>query len=385
MKIAILGSTGSIGNTLLKIIEKDGYKIDVVLLTAHKNHKKLLYQAKKFKVKNLIMTNPQSYKKLKEKTKTLKINVYNNYEELGKIFSKKIDYTMSSIIGLSGLEPTLKIIKHTKKIAIANKESIICGWNLINNEIQKFKTKFVPVDSEHFSIWYGLKNDDIKKIEKIYLTASGGSVRKIPLNKINSLKTKQFLKHPTWSMGKKITIDSATMMNKLFEVIEARNIFNIGYENIKIIVHPSSYVHAILEYNDGLIKIIAHDTTMEIPIFNSIFDNKNKKFNSNKINFNLLNNLNFTDLDLKRYPAIKLLKKIPKKFSLFDTILVSANDYLVELFLNKKILFYEIHNLISYIIRLKEFQKFQKIKPTSIEDIMSLNKYVHLKLKEKCV
>ena len=385
MKIAVLGSTGSIGNTLLKIIKKDQSKIKIVLLTAHKNHKKLLYYAKKFKVKNLIITNPKSYKILKEKTKTLKINVYNDYENFDKIFNKKIDYTMSSIIGLSGLEPTLKIIKHTKKIAIANKESIICGWNLISKELHKFKTKFIPVDSEHFSIWYGLINNDVKKILRIYLTASGGSVRKIPINKINDLKTKQFLKHPNWRMGKKITIDSATMMNKLFEVIEARNIFNIGYENIKIIIHPSSYVHAILEYNDGLIKIIAHDTTMEIPIFNSIFNNKNKKFNSNKINFNFLNNLNFTELDLKRYPAIKLLKKIPKKFSLFDTILVSANDYLVELFLNKKILFYEIHNLINYIIRLKEFQKFKRIKPTNIEDIMSLNKYVHLKLKEKCV
>ena len=385
MKIAVLGSTGSIGNTLLKIIKKDQSKIKIVLLTAHKNHKKLLYNAKKFKVKNLIITNPKSYKILKEKTKTLKINVYNDYDNFDKIFNKKIDYTMSSIIGLSGLEPTLKIIKHTKKIAIANKESIICGWNLISKELHKFKTKFIPVDSEHFSIWYGLINNDVKKILRIYLTASGGSVRKIPINKINDLKTKQFLKHPNWRMGKKITIDSATMMNKLFEVIEARNIFNIGYENIKIIIHPSSYVHAILEYNDGLIKIIAHDTTMEIPIFNSIFNNKNKKFNSNKINFNFLNNLNFTELDLKRYPAIKLLKKIPKKFSLFDTILVSANDYLVELFLNKKILFYEIYYLINYIINLKELQKFKRIKPSSIEDIMSLNKYVHLKLKEKCV
>ena len=385
MKIAVLGSTGSIGNTLLKIIKKDQSKIKIVLLTAHKNHKKLLYNAKKFKVKNLIITNPRSYKILKEKTKTLKINVYNDYENFDKIFNKKIDYTMSSIIGLSGLEPTLKIIKHTKKIAIANKESIICGWNLISKELHKFKTKFIPVDSEHFSIWYGLINNNVKKILRIYLTASGGSVRKIPINKINDLKTKQFLKHPNWRMGKKITIDSATMMNKLFEVIEARNIFNIGYENIKIIIHPSSYVHAILEYNDGLIKIIAHDTTMEIPIFNSIFNNKNKKFNSNKINFNFLNNLNFTELDLKRYPAIKLLKKIPKKFSLFDTILVSANDYLVELFLNKKILFYEIYYLINYIINLKELQKFKRIKPSSIEDIMSLNKYVHLKLKEKCV
>ena len=196
MKIAILGSTGSIGSTLLKIIKNDKSKIKIVLLTAHKNHKKLLYTAKKFNVKNLIITHPKSYKILKEKTKNLKINVYSNYEDLSNIFTKKIDYTMSSIIGLSGLAPTLKIIKHTKKIAIANKESIICGWNLINKELIKFRTKFIPVDSEHFSIWYGLKNNDVKNVKCIYLTASGGSVRKIPLNKINGLETKQFLNHP---------------------------------------------------------------------------------------------------------------------------------------------------------------------------------------------
>ena len=184
---------------------------------------------------------------------------------------------MSAITGINGLEPTLNIIRYSKKIAIANKESIICGWNLINKELKKNKTQFIPVDSEHFSLWYGLKNLKINNIEMIYLTASGGPFSKISLNKFKSIKINQALKHPNWKMGKKISIDSATMINKVYEVIEARNIFKINYKKIKILIHPKSYVHAILKFDNGLTKIIAHDTTMKIPIFNTLYSNNDKK------------------------------------------------------------------------------------------------------------
>ena len=156
-KIAILGSTGSIGKTLFNILLKEKKKCELFLLTAHKSHKILLKQAKALNVKNLIITNKKDYKILKEKTKKTKIRVFNNFKELDKIFKRKIDYVMSSISGIDGLEPTIKIIKFTKKIAIANKESIICGWNLIQDQLKKNKTEFIPVDSEHFSIWYGFR------------------------------------------------------------------------------------------------------------------------------------------------------------------------------------------------------------------------------------
>ena len=154
--IAILGSTGSIGKTLLKILDENKKSFKVILLTSNTSHKSLLNQAKKFNVKNLIITDKMKYLILKEKTKNTNINVYNNFDNFKKIFNKKVDYTMSSITGIAGLEPTIKMIKFSKMIAIANKESIICGWNLINSELKKYKTKFIPVDSEHFSIWYGL-------------------------------------------------------------------------------------------------------------------------------------------------------------------------------------------------------------------------------------
>jgi len=384
-KISILGSTGSIGKTLLDIISKDRKNFEIILLTADTNYKLLYKQALKFNVKNLIITNTQKYNLLKKINKKKDLNIYNNFKNLRKIFKDKADYSMSSIIGINGLEPTLNIIKYSKKIAIANKESIICGWNLINKELKKNKTQFIPVDSEHFSLWFGLQNLKINNIEKMYLTASGGPFYNISLNKFKSIKINQALKHPNWKMGRKISIDSATMINKVFEVIEARNIFNINYKKIKILIHPKSYVHAILKFNNGLTKIIAHDTTMRIPIFNSLYLNNNKKLNSNKININSLNNLNFKIIELKRFPMVKLLNFLPSKQSLFETVIVSANDTLVELFLNNKIKFVDIQKNLFKIINKKKFLKFKKMYPKNIRDIVKLNNYVRLKTLENSI
>ena len=292
---------------------------------------------------------------------------------------------MCSIIGLDGLKPTLDIIKYTKTIAIANKESIICGWNLISKNLKKFKTNFVPVDSEHFSIWYGLKDTNVKKIEKIYLTASGGPLLKIPNLQFNKLKIKEVLKHPNWKMGKKISVDSSTMINKVFEIIEARNIFDIELNKLSILIHPKSYIHAILKYKDGMISIIAHETTMEIPIFNSLNNNQNLKLKSKNLNLDKLNNLNFQFIDAKKFPLIKILKKIPNKLSLFETVLVSANDALVKLYLSKKINYLDINKKLNKFLDLKEFSNLKKIPAKNISEILDLDKYVRLKINSKGV
>ena len=384
-KIAILGSTGSIGKALLDIASKDRKNFEIILLTADTNYKLLYKQAKKFNVKNLIITNPKKYNLLKKVNKKNDLNIYNNFKNLSKIFRSKVDYSMSSITGINGLEPTLNIIKYSKKIAIANKESIICGWNLINKELKKNKTQFIPVDSEHFSLWYGLQNLKTKKIENIYLTASGGPFSNISLNKFKSIKINQALKHPNWKMGKKISIDSATMINKVYEVIEAKNIFNINYKKIKILIHPKSYVHAILKFDNGLTKIIAHDTTMRIPIFNTLYLNDDKKLKSNKIDINSLNNLSFKNIELKRFPMVKLLNLLPSKQSLFETVIVSANDTLVELFLNNKIKFTDIQKKLFKIINKKKFLKFKNKHPKKIQDIVKLNNYVRLKTLENSI
>ena len=379
-KIAILGSTGSIGKTTLKIIGKDKKKFKVELLSANKNYKLLLSQAKKFNVSNIIITDKKYYNIIKKK-KIKSIRIYNNFNELKKIFSKKIDYVMSSIVGLDGLEPTLKIIKFTKKIAIANKESIICGWNLIHNELKKNKTEFIPVDSEHFSIWYALKNNFNKKISKIYLTASGGSLLNIKISKFNKLGINEILKHPNWNMGKKITVDSSTLMNKVFEVIEAKNIFNLEYKQLGIIVHPQSIIHAIIQFNDGMIKIIAHETTMDIPIRNTIYTDEDDNLKRYSLNFKKLNKACFLKVNFNKFPSVKIVDMMPKKISLFETVLVTANDEFVKLFLDKRIKYREIIEKTLKTINKSEYKVLKKILPRNISDVINTSEIVRSKIK----
>ncbi len=374
-KIAILGSTGSIGKTLIEIIKKDKKNFEVILLTAHKSYKEILKQAKILQVKNLIITDKKSYLNL-SKNKLGKIKIYNNYDSFNKIFKKKIDYVMSSISGINGLAPTIKIIKFTKKIAIANKEAIICGWHLIKKDLKRFNTSFIPVDSEHFSIFYSLQGNKISNVNKIYLTASGGPLINTPRNKFKDIKISEAINHPNWKMGKKISVDSATMMNKVFEIIEAKKIFNIKYEVLDILVQPSSYVHAIIKFNDGMVKIIAHDTNMRIPIFNSLYENQNKKIKTDKLNLKKLNLLNLKKVDLNKFPSIKIIKKLKNKESSLETVIVLANDILVNHFLLKKIYFTDITKFLQKLISMKKFKNYSNNKLDNINSIVLLNNQI---------
>jgi 1-deoxy-D-xylulose-5-phosphate reductoisomerase len=373
-KIAILGSTGSIGKTLIEIIKKDKKNFDVILLTADKNYKDILKQAKILKVKNLIITDKKAYLNLSQ-NKLGKIKIFNNFNCFDKIFKNKIDYVMSSISGINGLIPTIKIIKFTKKIAIANKESIICGWHLIKKDLKKFKTSFIPVDSEHFSIFYSLKGNKISNIKKIYLTASGGPLINTPKNKLKSIKISEAIRHPNWKMGKKISIDSATMMNKVFEIMEAKKIFNLNYESLDILIHPSSYVHAIVMFNDGMVKIIAHDTNMKIPIFNSLH-NSEKKIQTDKLNIKKLNFLDLKKVDIDKFPSIKIIKQLKNNESPLETLIVLANDILVDLFLLKKIYFTDIVRFLQKLIKMKKFNNHKLKKINDINSIILLNNQI---------
>jgi len=381
-KIAIFGSTGSIGSSLLKIIKDDKKNFKIELLTANRNYKKLIKQAKFFDVKNIVLTNYNSFLIATKLLKNTKVKVFKNFDSLDKIFdiNKKIDYSMCAISGFHGLKPTLDIIRFTKTIAIANKESIICGWNLIKKDLKKYKTFFIPVDSEHFSIWSLLDDNKKNNFEKIYITASGGPFRKLSLKKFKNISINDALKHPNWSMGKKITIDSATMMNKVFEIIEAKKIFDLNYKQLEILTHPKSYLHAIVKFNNGLSKLLVHDTNMIIPIFNSIYFNTDKKLKSKNIDIDALNNLNLKKIDNIRFPVIKILNNLKNEDSLFETIIVSANDKLVKLFLNNKIKFTDISNILLKICSIAEFNKFRSIKPKNIEEINNLSDYVSLKI-----
>ena len=377
-KVAILGSTGSVGKQTIDIIRKNKQKFKILLLTANKNHNLLSKQIKEFDVKNVIVSDHKSYLILKKKFKNIKI--INDFDKIDKIVQSKFDYTMSSISGFNGLKPTIKIIKKTKTIAIANKESIICGWNLIKKQLDKHNTKFVPVDSEHFSIWSVIKNVNPNLIDQIIITASGGPFLNLKNKKIKKTP-KLATNHPNWKMGKKISTDSATLMNKVFEVIEAKKIFNLNMDKFKILIHPKSYIHAIVKFKNGLIKLVAHDTNMKIPIFNSIYDENKNQFNSKKININLLNDLNLCKVNIKKYPLIKILKLIPKKESLFETLLVSINDELVSLFLNNKISFDDISIKLSQLIKNKSLLKYRRKKVNNLSQIEKLNEFVRLKTK----
>ena len=382
--IAILGSTGSIGKTTLNIIKKNKEEFNIFFLSTNKNINTIYKQAKENNVKNIIVISKFHYLKLKKKIKGKKINIYNDYSIFKKFKNKKLDYVMSAITGLDGLEPTYEIIKKTKKIAIANKETIICSWNLIKKRLKKYKTEFVPVDSEHFSIWSILRGFDVKDVEKIILTASGGPFLNTHINKFKKINPIKALKHPNWSMGKKISIDSSLMTNKLFEVIETQRIFNINYKKIEILIHPKSYLHAIVKFKNGVTKLLVHDTNMIIPIFNSIYSNGNH-IKTKNIDIDKLNNLKLKKPDFKKFPSLKILSKIPNSISLYETVLVSANDEIVEQFLNGKIKYLEINKILSDILIKREFTKLKKQKPANIKQIMKLNRYVRLKTNNLCI
>ena len=385
-KIIIFGSTGSIGTSLLNIIKKDKKNFNIKLITANKNYKKLIKQAKFFNVKNLIITDQVSFLKAKKLVKNRNINIYNDFSSFKKIFKNdKVDYTMSAITGFHGLKPTLNIIKFTNVIAIANKESIICGWNLIKKSLTKYKTKFIPVDSEHFSIWSLINGNKYKNFEKIYLTASGGPFRKYSKSQFKSITPEKALKHPNWSMGKKISIDSATMMNKVFEVIEAKKIFDLKYDQLQILIHPKSYLHAIVKFNNGLIKLLLHDTDMTIPIFNSLYQIGNKSIKSKKLDLIVLNKLELKYVDPKRFPVIRVIKKLQDKDSLFETVIISANDTLVNMFLKNKINFTDISKILLKTINRPEFKKYKKLIPQNPQQIANLADYVSLKIKAMSV
>ncbi len=382
--IFLLGSTGSIGQTTLKIIQKDKKRFKVKLLTTNNNVEKIYKQALEYKVQTVVIFNKEKLKKNLKKFKKKKIKVYSNIIDALKTNKKKSFLTINGISGINGLEPSLNIIRHTENFAIANKESIICGWNFLQKELKKYKTNFIPLDSEHFSIWSLLKSENKNYIDKIYLTASGGPFLYKKLISIKNIKPIFALKHPNWKMGKKITIDSATMMNKIFEVIEASKIFGLNLKKFEILIHPKSYVHAIVHFKNGLTKILTHDTTMEIPITNVIYENKydyNKKY---YFNFNKLNGNNFIKPSKKNFPLLKLLNRNFKN-TYFEVILVSINDLLVKKYLENKISYISLHIFMLKLLKKPILSKFFVLKPKNINDIKKMvnktNQYVEKFLK----
>ena len=384
-KIAILGSTGSIGKSTLEIIKKDKKNFNIVLLTANNNYLKLIHQAKEFKVKNVVIKNKKFFEKVKNSLKGTNTKVYSGDISLNNIITNKIDFTMSSIVGIAGLQPTVDAIKISKTVAIANKESIICGWDIIKKFIKKYKTKILPIDSEHFSIMELTKNSYEKDVEEIIITASGGPFLNIPKKKLNYITPKQAINHPKWKMGKKISVDSANLMNKVFEIVEACKIFKFNKDKYRIVIHPQSYVHSIVRFKNGLVKMILHNTDMKIPISNTLYGKKNYIPNIKKLNVKTLNKISFQKVNIKKFPSVKLIDKCLNLGYLAPTIINAANEELVNLFLAKKIAFLDIVSNINKIIADKDFKKYARRKPLSIKDIEITDNWARLKIMSMCV
>ena len=380
---SILGSTGSIGLTTLNLIsKKKSYKIN--LLSANKNYKKIIYQIRKFKPNYFLINDPYIYLKIKKKLKKNKTIILNS---LKNIKIKKSQVTISAIPGIAGLKPTISLIKFSKKLVIANKESIICGWELIRKEARKFKTIIVPADSEHFSIMELIKNHKQNEIKKIYLTASGGPFLNLKKKKLKKVKPSDALKHPKWKMGKKISVDSATLMNKILELIEAQKLFNFPENKIEIIIHPESLIHAIIVLKNGLSKFIYHNTTMKIPLANAIFnenlviDNFLSKKELKRIN-NSINNLSFQKVNQQIFPIIKL-KQRANEFPSTSIIMNAVNEVLVDYFLQKKIPFLTIFKIIQTIMNDRNYKKYAIRRAKNINQIHEIDHWAREKTLKK--
>tara|TARA_B100001057_G_C22857567_1_gene953252 strand:+ start:51 stop:1217 length:1167 start_codon:yes stop_codon:yes gene_type:complete len=378
--ISILGSTGSVGLSTLQIIDKKKFFFKVTLLAANNNYRLICDQIKKYKPEYFIISNFKVYLKVKKKFKDKQVKIFNNFE---KINFKKLDLSIAAIPGIAGLEPTLLFIKKSKKILIANKESIICGWNLMKKLASKNNTTIIPVDSEHYSIFKLIENLNQNEIEKIYLTASGGPFLNYKKKELRKITPKEALKHPKWKMGQKITIDSSTLMNKILELIEAQKLFNLPNNKLDIIIHPNSLVHAIVKKKNGLITFIYHDTSMIIPLANAIFDGKLNIREFYKIDSknDQLENLVFKKVDKKIFPVIFLKNRV-NEYPSTSIIINAANEILVELFLNKKIPFLSISKTIMKILNDRNYKKYAIRKPKNIHEITNIDKWARENIKK---
>ena len=377
--ISILGSTGSIGLSSLKILDRKKNYLKPFLFSANKNFNLICKQIRKYKPLYFFINDKKTFQKIKKKFKNENIRIINNIDT--KSFKYKSDITIAAIPGIAGLSPTIKMINKSNKMLLANKESIICGWELIKKASLRFNTTLIPIDSEHFSIFKLIENIKIDQIKKIYLTASGGPFLDLKIKKLKKIKPQHALKHPKWKMGKKITVDSATLMNKVFEYIEAQKLFNIPEKKLDILIHPESLVHAIVKLKNGLTKFIYHDTSMIIPLANAIFE-KNLEIDNFLKDDKTIRNLTFKLPDKKKFPVIKNLNKF-NEFPSTPIIVNASNELLVDQFLRKKVPFLAIPIIIDKILRDRNYRKYAIRKPKDLEQINEINLWAKTKTLEK--
>lgn len=377
-QIAILGSTGSIGVQALEVIAANRNLYEVNLLTANNQWEKLAEQARIFEPDSVVIANKEHYAKLKDALADLPVKVYAGSEAINQcVENPHIDIVLTALVGFSGLAPTIHAIKSNKTIALANKETLVVAGELINSLALQYRTPIIPVDSEHSAIFQCLVGEVGNDIEKILLTASGGPFRNTSLEQLVNVTKEDALHHPNWSMGAKITIDSASMMNKGFEVIEAKWLFDINIDRIEVLVHPQSVVHSMVQFEDGAIKAQLGVPDMKVPIQYAFSFPDRLKSNFERLDFTKYDTLTFEKPDMEKFRNLALAYHATRTGGSMPCILNAANEVVVNAFLHDRIGFLDMSDIIENIMI-----NSQIIKTPTLEDYFETDKLIRIKTNE---
>ena len=375
--IAILGSTGSIGTQTLQVVEEHPDKFEVYAITANTRVDELIQQARKFLPEAVVIADESKYPRLKEALADLPIKVYGGYESICQIVeSKPIDIVVTAMVGFSGLRPTINAIKAGKAIALANKETMVVAGEMINELAMKHQTPIVPVDSEHSAIFQCLAGEMHNKVEKLILTASGGPFRTFTKEQLEHVTREQALKHPNWSMGAKITIDSASMMNKGFEVMEAKWLFGVGAEDIEVVVHPQSVIHSMVQFGDGAIKAQLGTPDMRLPIMYALTYPVRLPSSFERIDWNTLKELTFEKPDLDLFPNLRHAYTALAEGGNIPCVVNAANEICVAAFLEERIKFTDMPRLIE-----RAMGKATYILKPTLDDYLETDKEIRAMVK----
>jgi len=379
-EVVVLGSTGSIGVNTLKVIESHPDKFKVTGLSSNSNIRLLKKQIEKFKPKSVAVVNPEKAQRLKKEIGQKRLQMLSGVEGLNIISSvSSADIVVVAISGASAIYPLLAAIDSGKHICLANKESIVIAGDIILKKARKNNVTIVPVDSEHNAIFQCLAGENASKVNKIYLTGSGGSLHKVPKSRFSSLKVKDVLRHPKWNMGKKITIDSATMMNKGLEIIEAKHLFDISVDKIKVLIHPEAVVHSMVEFVDGSVIAQLGVTDMRLPIQYAMTFPERARAILPPLDFTRVGPLNFSYPDLDKYPCLCLAIVAAKLGGTYPAVLNAADEAVVKAFLDKRIKFTKIPSLIE-----KTLSAHRSIEKPTLDDIMHADRWAREEISSLC-
>ncbi len=377
-RIALLGSTGSIGRQTIEVVENNPDKFEIVALTANLNYNLLIRQAKQIRPKYVVIGEEKHYKAVKEALNEYKIRVLSGYQAIVDIVTlDNVDFVLMALVGYSALLPTIRALEHHKEIALANKEALVVAGEIITELARKNNIKLLPVDSEHSAIFQCLQGENYKEIEKIYLTASGGPFRGFTAEQLAVVTKKEALKHPNWNMGGKITIDSATMMNKGLEMIEAKWLFELSNEQIDVIVHPQSIIHSIVQFIDGSMKAQMGLPDMRLPIQYALSYPYRIFSPFRRFSFLDYAELTFEYPDYQVFRTLKFTNYALEKGGNIPCVLNAANEVAVSAFLRDKIKFVQIFDVIENTLEKVDFQD-----NLSIDDYVATDELARHKAEE---